>query len=61
MEHTSLVPVVTALTVALVGSIVLYNMDFVHHTAVRNDGILKISREALARAGAIATPTPPDP
>jgi hypothetical protein len=61
MEHTSLVPVVTALTVALVGSIVLYNMDFVHHTGVRNDGILKISREALARAGAIATPTPPDP
>jgi hypothetical protein len=35
-------------------------MDFVHHTAVRNDGILKVSREALARAGAIATPTAKD-
>jgi hypothetical protein len=36
-------------------------MDFAHHTAVRNGGILKISREALERAGAIATPTPRDP
>jgi hypothetical protein len=35
-------------------------MDFVHHTTVRNDGILKISREALARAGANATPTAKD-
>ncbi len=61
MEHSSPVPVVVALVTAILGSIVLYNMDFVHRTAVRNDGILKISREALARAGAIATPTPPDP
>jgi hypothetical protein len=60
MEHTSPVPVAVALFVAIVGSIVIYNMDFVHHTAVRNDGILKISREALARAGAIATPTAKD-
>jgi hypothetical protein len=34
-------------------------MDF-SKTAVRNNGIRKISREALARAGAIATPTPPN-
>ena len=60
MEHKSPVPVVLALVVAAIGSIVLYNMDF-HHTAVRNDGILKISREALARVGANATPTPPGP
>jgi hypothetical protein len=52
---------VVALVVAIIGSIVLYNMDFVHHTVVRNDGILKLSREALARAGANATPTPRDP
>jgi hypothetical protein len=61
MEHTSPVPAVVALVVAIIGSIVLYNMDFVHHTVVRNDGILKLSREALARAGANATPTPRDP
>ena len=60
MEHTSPIPVVVALLVAIVGSIVIYNMDFVHHTAVRNDGILKISREAPARAGANATPTAKD-
>jgi hypothetical protein len=35
-------------------------MDFIHHTAVRNDGINQISRAALAKAGAIATPTLPD-
>jgi hypothetical protein len=57
MDHIFPVPVVIALIVAVVGSIVLYNLDFVHHTAIRNDGIRKISREALARAGAIATPT----
>ena len=61
MEHTSPVPVVVALVVAIIGSIVLYNMDFVHPTVVRNDGILTLSREALARAGANATPTPRDP
>ena len=61
MEQTSPVPVMVALAVAIIGSIVLYNMDFVHHTVVRNEGILKISREALARAGANATPTPPNP
>jgi hypothetical protein len=60
MDRTSTVPVVVALIVAFVGSAVLYNMDFVHHTVVRNNGIRKISREALARAGAIATPTPQD-
>ena len=60
MEHTSPIPVVVALLVAIIGSIVIYNMDFVHHTTVRNDGILKISREALARAGANATPTAKD-
>ena len=60
MEHTSPVPVAVALFVAIAGSIVIYNMDFVHHTAVRNDRILKISRDALARAGAIATPTAKD-
>jgi hypothetical protein len=60
MEHTSSLPVAIALLVAIAGSAVLYQMDFVHHTAVRNDGINKISRAALAKAGAIATPTLPD-
>lgn len=60
MDRTSPVPVLIALIVALVGSMVLYNMDFVHRTVVRNNGIRKISREALAHAGAIATPTPAD-
>ena len=57
MEHTSPVPVMVALIVAIVGSVILYRMDFVRGHSVRNDGINKISREALARAGAIATPT----
>jgi hypothetical protein len=48
--------VIVALIVAVVGSIILYHMDFVHHNPVRKDGILKTSREALTRAGAIATP-----
>jgi hypothetical protein len=57
MEHTSPLPVLIALLIAMIGSVVLYRMDFVHNTAVRNDGINRISRAALAKAGAIATPT----
>ncbi len=60
MEHTSSRPIAIALIVAILGSIVLYNMDFVHHSMVRNNGIREVSREALARAGAVATQTPPD-
>jgi hypothetical protein len=60
MEHSSPVPIVIALVVAVIGTIVLYNMDFGHHSVVRNDGIRKISREALARAGAVAVPTAKD-
>jgi hypothetical protein len=59
MQGSSPAPIIVALMIAIVGSIVLYRMDFVHHNPVRKDGILKISREALTRAGAIATPTPP--
>ena len=55
---SSLVPVVVALIVAIGGAVVLLNMDFVPRHAVRNDGLNKISRAALARAGATATPTP---
>jgi hypothetical protein len=55
--NKSLIPVILALIIAIIGSSVLLGMDF-SKTAVRNDGIRKISREALARAGAIATPTP---
>jgi hypothetical protein len=57
--NKSLIPVIVAMTIAIVGTSVLFGMDF-SKTAVRNDGIRKISREALARAGAIATPTPPN-
>jgi GTPase len=53
------VPPIVALIVAVVGSIVLYNMDFAHHVVVADDGIQKISREALTRAQATATPTLP--
>jgi GTPase len=53
------VPPIVALIVAVVGSIVLYNMDFAHHVVVADDGIQKISREALTRAPATATPTLP--
>jgi len=60
MEHTSTLPVMIALIVAIIGSIVLYRVDFVHAHSVRNDGINKITRAALARAGAIATPTQPN-
>jgi hypothetical protein len=54
---SSLVLVVTALMIAVVGTAVLLNMDFGPRNAVRNDGINKISQAALARAGATATPT----
>ena len=50
--------VVVALIVAIVGTAVLVKMDLGPRNAVRNDGINKISRAALARAGATATPTP---
>ena len=53
---SSLVPIMVALIVAIVGTAVLWNMDFLN--AVRNDRLNKISRAALARAGATATPTP---
>lgn len=49
-ENISRVPVIVALIVAVIGLSVLYRMDFVQGAAVRNNGIRKISREALARA-----------
>lgn len=54
---SSPLPVVLALIVGVVGMGVLMNIDFGRRNAVRNDGINKISRAALARAGATATPT----
>jgi hypothetical protein len=36
------------------------HIDLVPRGAVRNDGINKISRAALARAGATETPAPPN-
>jgi hypothetical protein len=57
---SSLVPMVVALIVALIGAAVLFHMDLVPRGAVRNDGINKISRAALARVGATETPTPPN-
>jgi hypothetical protein len=60
MEHTSPIPVSIALIVAIIGSIVLYKMDFIPNHAVRNDGINKISLAALAKAGATETPTQPN-
>jgi hypothetical protein len=59
LANKSLIPLVVALIIAIIGSSVLFEMDF-SKTAVRNNGIRKISREALARAGAIAKPTPPN-
>ena len=38
----------------------LFRMDFGLSGAVRNDGIRKISPQALARAGAIVTPPQPN-
>ncbi len=58
MANKHLIPVTVALTVAIIGASVLFGMNF-SKTAVRNDGILKISRQALHRAGAVATPTAP--
>ena len=60
MEHSSPVPVMIALIVAIIGSIVLYRMDFVHAHSVRNDGINKSTLAALVCAGATATPTQPN-
>jgi hypothetical protein len=53
----SAVPVVIALIVAIVGTAILLNMDFGLRTAVRNDGLNKIGRAAVAKAKAVATPT----
>ena len=57
---SSAVPIVVALIVAVIGAAVLFRMDFGPHHAIRNDGINKISRAALARAGATEMPTPPN-
>jgi hypothetical protein len=53
------VPVIIALIVAIVGTAILLNMDFGlgFRPAVRNDGLNKISRNAISKAGAMATPT----
>jgi hypothetical protein len=56
-DRSSVVPVVLALIIAIVGIAILLNMDFGPRTAVRNDGLNKISRQAISKAGAMATPT----
>jgi hypothetical protein len=57
---TSPVPIVVALIVAVIGAAFLFLMDFSPLGADRNDGINKISRAALTRAGATETPTQPN-
>jgi hypothetical protein len=53
-------PAIIALIVAIVGTLTLLTMDFLPGTAVPADGSLGMpSREAIARAGATATPTFP--
>ena len=53
---SSPVPITVALIVAVIGATVLFRMDFGPRGAVRNDGINKISREALpGRQRGIAT------
>jgi len=49
-------PVVVALIIAVVGTLVLLNMDLPRN-AVRNSGLDKQSRAAIAKAGAKVTPT----
>ena len=53
----SATPLIIALIVAIVGTAILWNMDFGPSTAVRNDGLNKISRAVIANAGATAAPT----
>ena len=53
----SAAPVIIALIVAIVGTAILWNMDYGPSTAVRNDGLNKISRTVIANAGATAAPT----
>jgi hypothetical protein len=50
-------PVIIALIVAIVGTAILWNMDFGSSIAVRNDSTNKISRAVIANAGATAAPT----
>jgi hypothetical protein len=50
------VPVGIALIIAIVGTAILVKMDL-PNGAVRNDGLNKISRAAISKAGAVATPT----
>jgi hypothetical protein len=49
-------PVVVALIIAVVGTLVLLNMDLPRN-AVRNGGLDKQSRAAIAKAGAKVAPT----
>ncbi|HXB76353.1 MAG TPA: hypothetical protein VNX23_02900 [Bradyrhizobium sp.] len=49
-------PVIIALIIAVVGTLVLLNMDLPRN-AVRNSGLDKQSRAAIAKAGAKVTPT----
>jgi hypothetical protein len=53
----SATPVIIALIVAIVGTAILWNMDFGPSTAVGNDGLNKISLAVIANAGATAAPT----
>jgi hypothetical protein len=53
----SATPVIIALIVAIVGTAILWNMDFGPGTTIRNDGLNKISRALIANAGATAAPT----
>jgi hypothetical protein len=49
-------PVIIAVILAVVGTLVLLNMDLPRN-AVRNGGLDKQSRSAIAKAGAKVTPT----
>jgi hypothetical protein len=50
-------PAVIALIVAIVGTLILLKMDLDPRHAVRNGGLDNLSRAAIAKAGATATPT----
>jgi hypothetical protein len=52
----TMTPVIIALIIAVVGTLVLLNMDLPRN-AVRNSGLDKQSRAAIAKAGAKVTPT----
>ena len=57
--NRAFVPVVTAVAIAIIGTVVLFRMDFGSKNVVEVGPINMITTAAIGRAGAVAVPTTP--